>query len=708
MQLKFQITQKLMLMMFVILVVSMAGVTTISVYQSEKYLTELAKSDLTHLTDMATTLCKVSQEQSQAAVRADLAATLEVFHLRGGNNISVQDGIMYAGGIVDGWVVNDHTEFVDWVYQKTGAYCTIFMKEGNRARRIATSVVDKSGKRAVGTYLSQDVYDVVIRDGRPFYGRAFVVDRWLVTAYEPIRDQSGNVVGSYFVGVEERTPSLRTGLLSEKVGETGYIYTMNSQGILQIHPAQEGADLSGHAFAKEMMAKAPSLGAGEIGWIYYDWINKDLGETEPRTKIVAYAYFPEWDWIIGVGSYLEEFTAPVNSVRNAILLLGLLCLTVSLAAGFFMARSIARPIKEVAGVAELMAQGDLSRTVHIKSKDEIGVLATAFNGMINYLQGAATAAEKIAANDLTVTVEPRSEKDTFGHAFKKMLGNLSGMIRQLSQNAQELVSAATEIASSSEQMSRGAKDQSDQVGQVSTAIEEMNAAISESAKNAGSVSDASKRASENASQGGLIVSETINGMHKIAEVVRQSAGSIGQLAEAADKIGEIIDVIDDIADQTNLLALNAAIEAARAGEQGRGFAVVADEVRKLAERTGKATGQITEMIKGIQNQTSDAVTSMESGIKEVETGRQLADQAGASLNEIVTMTQEVMAMIQQIATATEEQSAAAEGVLKNIDYISTVTKETARGAEQSAAAAEELSRQADGLNRMVEKFRINS
>ncbi|MCB2230557.1 methyl-accepting chemotaxis protein [bacterium] len=706
MKIKFQLTQKLMLMMFAILVISMTGVTVISVLQSEKYLTELAKSDLSHLTSMATNACLVSAERATAAVKADLASTRRVFDEQGGDNVVVQDGVMYAGGIGDGWIVNDNTEFVDWVREKTGAYCTIFMKEGERARRIATSVADKDGKRAVGTYISQDVYDVVFRSGKPYYGRAFVVDRWLVTAYEPIRDQSGAIVGSYFVGVEERTPALRAGMLSQKVGETGYIYTMNSKGILQVHPAKEGADLSGYDFAKEMMAKAPNLAEGEIAWVYYDWINKELGETEPRTKIVAYAYFPEWDWIVAVGSYLDEFTAPVNNVRNAIIWLGLLCLAASLIGAFFMARSIAGPVKEVAGVAELMAQGDLSKTVHVKSQDEIGVLAKSFNAMIQYLQGAAQAAERIAANDLTVEVEPRSDKDTFGHAFKKMLGNLSDMIKQLSSNAQELVSAATEIASSAEEMSRGAHDQSDQVGQVSTAIEEMNSAIAESAKNAGSVTEASKRASENASQGGMIVSETINGMHKIADVVRKSAHSIGQLAEAADQIGEIIDVIDDIADQTNLLALNAAIEAARAGEQGRGFAVVADEVRKLAERTGKATGQITEMIKGIQSQTSDAVTSMESGIKEVDSGRELADQAGASLNEIVTMTQEVMAMIQQIATATEEQSVTAESVLKNIDYISSVTKETAQGAEQSATAAEELSRQADGLNRMVEKFKL--
>jgi methyl-accepting chemotaxis protein len=197
-------------------------------------------------------------------------------------------------------------------------------------------------------------------------------------------------------------------------------------------------------------------------------------------------------------------------------------------------------------------------------------------------------------------------------------------------------------------------------------------------------------------------------MQTISQVVRQSAESIAKLATSADQIGEIIGVIDDIADQTNLLALNAAIEAARAGEQGRGFAVVADEVRKLAERTGKATGEITEMIKGIQKQTEEAVGSMEAGIQQGDKGREHADRAGNSLTEIVTMAQRVTEMISQIATATEEQSSAAEQISKNLEHISSVTRETANGAEQSAAAAEELNRQADGLQQVVAKFRLNA
>lgn len=374
---------------------------------------------------------------------------------------------------------------------------------------------------------------------------------------------------------------------------------------------------------------------------------------------------------------------------------------------FFIARAIAVPLANIARVADEISKGDVSHDIEIKQKDEVGILADSFRQLVTYMRTLASASERIAANDLTVSVEPKSQKDVLGHAFKTMVTNLTGMIRQLSDNARELVSAATEISSSAEQMSKGAKDQSDQVNQVSTAVEEMTATILESSRNAGDASGAAKGAATSALAGGQIVNDTIQGMQKIAQVVRGSAESITKLSHSADQIGEIIGVIDDIADQTNLLALNAAIEAARAGEQGRGFAVVADEVRKLAERTGKATGEITEMIKGVQSETSDAVSSMQSGLHEVDQGRELADKAGSSLNEIVSMAQRVTDMIAQIATATEQQSAAAEQISKNIEHISSVTRETATGAEQSAAAAEELNRQAEGLQLMVAKFKVS-
>ena len=389
------------------------------------------------------------------------------------------------------------------------------------------------------------------------------------------------------------------------------------------------------------------------------------------------------------------------------MLIALLIIAGMVVIGFLFGRYIGSRIEHIARIAEGISTGDIDQTVEINSNDEIGLLATAFKKLIGYIEELARAAERIAANDLTVTIVPKSEKDVLGNSFLTMAHNLTGIVNQLQVSVTDLGGMAGEISSSAERMANGAREQTDQVSQVSAAVEQMAATIAESSKNASNVTEASQGASETATLGGEVVTETIQGMQRINQVVRDSADSITRLARSTDDIGDIVKVIDDIADQTNLLALNAAIEAARAGEQGRGFAVVADEVRKLAERTGKATAEINAMIKGIQIQTDEAVQTMKAGIEEVDRGRDLTDKAGNSLNEIVTMSQRVMDMIRQIAAASEEQAAAADEISRNIVSVSSIAGETASGAEQSAAAARRLNQQADGLHRMVSVFRVN-
>lgn len=379
---------------------------------------------------------------------------------------------------------------------------------------------------------------------------------------------------------------------------------------------------------------------------------------------------------------------------------------IGLLMAYIFQRTITRPIKMLQGAGSALAQGDISFKVTYTGRDEIGGLAEAFRASQEYLRELADAARRIADNDLTVRVRPKSEQDALGTSFSVMAMNLSGMVRQLADNASQLVTAANQISSSSEEMSRGAQTQTDQMSQVTAAIEEMSQTIMESSQNAGEASGASENASQVARQGGEIVSRTIQEMQQVNAVVSASADAIRKLATSADEIGKIVSVIDEISDQTNLLALNAAIEAARAGEQGRGFAVVADEVRKLAERTGRATGEIASMIKTIQAESADAVSSMEVGISEVGKGRELVDQAGDSLTEIVAISQRVMDMIRHIAEAAQEQSSTAEEISKNVQSVANIARDTSSGADQSAAAAEQLHRQAESLQQMVARFKV--
>jgi methyl-accepting chemotaxis protein len=285
--------------------------------------------------------------------------------------------------------------------------------------------------------------------------------------------------------------------------------------------------------------------------------------------------------------------------------------------------------------------------------------------------------------------------------------SLCNLIKEVYDSVNASASASTQISSSTEEMASGAGEQSSQTNEVATAIEQMTKTIIETTRNASAAAENARKAGDIADEGGKVVKETVNGMNKIAEVVARSADTVKKLGRNSDQIGEIIQVIEDIADQTNLLALNAAIEAARAGEQGRGFAVVADEVRKLAERTTKATKEIAVMIKQIQKDTSDAVDSINKGTDEVESGKLLAGKAGDSLKQIIKASTRVVDEINQVATASEEQSTTAEQISQSVESISNVTNETTMAIRQVARSAEDLNRLTDNLQRLIHKFKID-
>jgi len=294
------------------------------------------------------------------------------------------------------------------------------------------------------------------------------------------------------------------------------------------------------------------------------------------------------------------------------------------------------------------------------------------------------------------------------HSFDRFVGSIRDTLIQVSETAASVASASAEISSSTEQMAAGSQEQTSQSEEIARAVEQMAKTIAVNSENAGETAHTAEQAKTAAEQGGKVVADTVSEMKQIANVVRESAGTIQNLGKSSDQIGEIIGVIEHIADQTNLLALNAAIEAARAGEQGRGFAVVADEVRKLAEQTTKATKQIAGMIQQIQSDSHGAVSSMANATKQVDAGIVLADRAGTSLQEIVQTSQKVTDMVTQIAVANEEQSSTSEQISKNMEAIATVTQQTASGTQQIARAAEDLNRLTEALQQLVNQFKLMS
>jgi len=331
-------------------------------------------------------------------------------------------------------------------------------------------------------------------------------------------------------------------------------------------------------------------------------------------------------------------------------------------------RLILGPISSLKeSLQSIRSSWDLSRRLDGKSKDELGDIARETNTFITALR------------DVLISV---------------------------SENSNKVASSSADLARIADRIATGAEELAAQTITVSTAGEEMSATSGDIAQNCQMAAEGALLASRSAQNGVKVVEKTVTVMGQIAENVQKSAKTVDSLGERSEQIGTIIGTIEDIADQTNLLALNAAIEAARAGEQGRGFAVVADEVRALAERTTRATKEIGDMIKAIQKETKDAVAVMEQGVFQVELGTVEAAKSGEALRDILAQINQVETQVNQIATAAEEQTATTSEISSNMLQITTVVKQTADGAHESASAAAELNNNADELQRLVRQFKL--
>lgn len=280
------------------------------------------------------------------------------------------------------------------------------------------------------------------------------------------------------------------------------------------------------------------------------------------------------------------------------------------------------------------------------------------------------------------------------------------LVTNLRSNGERLASAAEELRGRSGDMLRESEEQAISSTQVATASEQMSQTTVEIARNINNIADSASETLLVAQQGDSLVEKSTEKVQEIAEIVDVSANFVRSLGERSARIGAVVDVINDIADQTNLLALNAAIEAARAGEQGRGFAVVADEVRKLAERTAKSTSDIADMIRAVQDDVGKAVEAMDSVINNVNGGVELVGQAGSSLRTIVKSANELQIMVQQIASATEEMSATSEGISRDIERIADVSKSTSTNAGQVAESSTMLAYLSDEMRRASEQFKL--
>lgn len=376
-------------------------------------------------------------------------------------------------------------------------------------------------------------------------------------------------------------------------------------------------------------------------------------------------------------------------------------------AGFFISRNISTPLREVSNVAEKIASGDLTSDVSIDTRrDEVGVLARAFAQMTQSLRETARAAERIAAGDLTVEMRPKSEKDVLGNAFAAMRNNLRGAIEEIQKSVNVFTSSASEIAAAATQVASGAAETATAVNETTVTVEEVKQTAQLSSQKSKYVSESAQKAVQISQSGRKSVEEAIEAMNRIREQMESIAESIVRLSEQSQAIGTIIATVNDLAEQSNLLAVNASIEAAKAGEQGRGFAVVAQEVKSLAEQSKQATAQVRTILSDIQKATSASVMATEQGSKAVEAGVKQSVQAGESVHKLAESIAEAAQTATQIAASSQQQMAGMDQMTLAMENIKQASEQNVTSTKQTEIAAQNIHELGQTLKQLVERYKV--
>ncbi|MGR3886721.1 methyl-accepting chemotaxis protein [Pseudomonas sp. 1152_12] len=573
--------------------------------------------------------------------------------LRGEQQVTVA-GVQTPSLFLGSVLLNNDFDEVDEFKDTSGGVATVFVRSGEDFIRISTSLAKQDGSRAIGTVLDHQhpAYQRLLA-GQSYVGRAVLFDRSYMTQYTPVRDAAGKVIAVLFVGFDytDAQKAQFDNLKRFRIGQTGSLALLDEQKHWLVPPS--GVQALDQAIPVMLdLAKSPGKGS------FWSDKNEDFYSVSVP--------FDGGPWAVVASMPKSEIRAVTWAVGIRLVIGSVLAMLLAVGAAVWLLRSKLQPLSDLVRQAEALGAGDLSARLNVSSHDEIGQLARSFNQM--------------------------------GEA-------LSTMVSHIRKAAEDVNSRAQALSGLSGGAYEGMEQQSGEITSMAGAVEEFSATSLNIADNMGNTE---RLAQENAQQtriGRTSMQEASSSLEHIAAALNSTATVINTLGERSQEIGGIVGVITSIAEQTNLLALNAAIEAARAGEQGRGFAVVADEVRNLASRTRQATDEISGMIQSIQQETGNAISTMEQGNVLMQEGLSRNADVASALARIDEQSRSAGQQFAAITTATQEQSSTATLLSSNLQSIALANSEQREVVSNLAVTAKELETLAAGLRHEVDRFR---
>ena len=687
----------------------------------ERELDVLARENIEHLALAVYNTCEATSKMVQKYLDQRLQESDAFFQDMGGFSLSSETDSIKAVSLINHKAmaisipqmmiagVFEPSTYIDVIREKFGGNYGLFQRVNDAGDMvlIATTISSGKGKRLGNLYLpfkQKGVANPVIQQilkKQVFHGIANLADGWHFTACKGITDKKGRIIGMLFTEAPFQTPaSLRQAIMDMKVGKSGYVYVLGGKHpfhrghyIISKGGKRDGENLwdsrstDGRYYVRSIVEKAVKLKKNQVAHDRYAW--KNAGEEESRRKVVALTYFEPWDWVIGAGTYEDDYHEVKKNVETAMsqmlwvmLISGVLVLIPIVGMALFFGKKFTKRITQITEIAGEIAKGNLSAA------------ADAVNSMVK-----GDKAHQIGS--------PDDETGTLLVSIKGMTESLNGLVGQVQRSGIQVTASSTELAATAKQQQAAMNQQGEATHRVSRAAEEISSVATQLEATMQQVAERSQETAGFASKGQTDLARMEDAMHHMEAASKSISGRLETINEKAENITNVVITITKVADQTNLLSLNAAIEAEKAGEYGRGFNVVAREIRRLADQTAVATLDIEQMVEGMQSAVSAGVMEMDKFIADVKQSVEDVGKISSQLGRIIEQVQALSPSFDDVNVAMGHQSENANKANLAVAGLSEEIRSTAESLRETFTAIEQLNEAARGLQQEVSHFRVS-